>query len=304
MSRIYDALQRADLERRAAGESDPTETAEPFLAPQMEEQPAVKTGILEEKIVRYAWNPSLLSLPTLGDRGEHIEQFRGLRSHIYQLNDQAPLKTILVCSGEPGEGKSFVATNLAMSMARNRSSRVLLIDADLRSPVLHSILGAPPKPGLTEFLAGAAEANSILQRSNSPRNAAEDRTQGIPDLTFIPAGSGGSNSAELIASHRFEELVATVAPHFDWIVIDSPPVMAFADGVDLARAADGVLLVARAETTTYEVAQRAQAAFCNSRVLGFVLNAARNVPSNDYYYYYGRHEAEHGAPRTGKGRKR
>ncbi len=304
MSRIYDALQRADLERRAAQETGATETAEPFFVPEMEEPPVLKVEVILEKIVRRLWAPSLLSLPTLGERGESIEQFRGLRSHIYQLCDQAPLKTILVCSGEPAEGKSFVAANLAMSMARNSSSNVLLIDADLRSPVLHTILGAPLTPGITEYLTGAADAIDILQRNQSARKVEGSRAQGMPDLAFISAGSGGDNSSELIANHRIEELIATLAPHFDWIVIDSPPVMAFADAVDLARAADGVLLVARAAITSFEVAQRAQAAFCNSRILGFVLNAARNVPDNGYYYYYGRHEAEHGMPRNNKGRKR
>lgn len=303
MSRIYDALQRAELERHGARESDAAAPAEASFMPGMEEAPRVNGEVFPEQAVRHPWNPSQLSLPTLGDRGEHIEQFRGLRSHIYQLNDQAPLKTILVCSGEPGEGKSFIAANLAMSMARNSSSRVLLIDADLRSPVLHTILGAPAKPGLTEYLAGTAEVGRILQRSQSSRNTEEGRTRGIPDLAFIPAGCGGNNSAELIASHRFEELMEILAPHFDWIVIDSPPVMAFADAVDLARGADGVLLVARAETTTYEVAQHAQAAFGNSRVLGFVLNATKDVPESGYYYYYGKREEGHGAPRTSKGRK-
>jgi protein-tyrosine kinase len=91
-------------------------------------------------------------LPTLGDRGESIEQFRGLRSQIYQFRDQAPLKTILVSSGVPAEGKTFVAANLAISLARNKNNSVLLIDGDLRSPSLHAILGAPDIPGLTEYL--------------------------------------------------------------------------------------------------------------------------------------------------------
>ena len=80
----------------------------------------------------------MASLPTLGDSGESIEQFRGLRSQIYQFRDQAPLKTILVSSGMPAEGKTFVAANLAMSLARNKNNSVLLIDADLRRPALHT----------------------------------------------------------------------------------------------------------------------------------------------------------------------
>jgi Mrp family chromosome partitioning ATPase len=113
----------------------------------------------------------------------------------------------------------------------------------------------------------------------------------ISNLTFIPAGKCGDNSSELVANHRIEELVAAVSPHFDWILIDSPPVLAVTDAVDLARAADAVLLVARGASTPYDVAQRAQATFSNSRILGFVLNDVKNPPrTGSYYYYYGEHE--------------
>ena len=286
MSRIYDALQRADLERKAAQETGTADTADPLLAPGVEELPTATADIGLENIALQPWNPSMDYLPTLGDRGESIEQFRGLRSQIYQFRDQGPLKTILVSSGMPAEGKSFVVTNLAISLARNKNNRILLIDADLRGPSLHSVLGAPKTPGLTEYLAGTAEANNILQRSQKPLAVEAGPARGIPNLTFIPAGAGGDNSSELVANHRIEELIATLAPHFDWILIDTPPALAFADAVDLAHAADAVLLVARAATTPYDVAQRVQAAFSNSRILGFVLNAVTDAPHNTSYYYY------------------
>jgi Mrp family chromosome partitioning ATPase len=94
-----------------------------------------------------------------------------------------------------------------------------------------------------------------------------------------------------------EDLIAAVSPHFDWILVDSPPVLAVTDAVDLARAADAVLLIARGASTPFEAAQRAQAAFSNSRVLGFVLNAVKEAPrkgsySYSYSYYYGREESQ------------
>jgi Mrp family chromosome partitioning ATPase len=99
-------------------------------------------------------------------------------------------------------------------------------------------------------------------------------------------------------------LVAALSPHFDWILIDSPPVLAFSDAVDLARAADAVLLVARSATTPFNVAQRAQTAFSNSRILGFVLNAVRNAPRRTSYYYdYGQQDASSGSPK-GKDKRR
>jgi capsular exopolysaccharide synthesis family protein len=286
MSRIYDALQRAELERKTAQDAEPAEIADPLLDPVVEELPPVRDDISLEGIARLPWNPSMDYLPTLGDRGESIEQFRGLRSQIYQFRDQGPLKTILVSSGMPAEGKSFVVTNLAISLARNKNNRILLIDADLRGPSLHTVLGAPKTPGLTEYLAGTAEVRDILQRNQKPHVGDAGPARSIPNLTFIPAGAGGDNSSELVANHRIEELIATLAPHFDWILIDTPPALAFADAVDIAHAADAVLLVARAATTPYDVAQRVQAAFSNSRILGFVLNAVTDAPRNTSYYYY------------------
>jgi capsular exopolysaccharide synthesis family protein len=285
MSRIYDALQRANLERKSAPVTDAAEIAEPVHASGVADQPAVKAAVNLEKVALYPWNPSIASLPTLGDRGEGIEQFRGLRSQFYEFRDQGPLKTILISSGMPSEGKTFVAANLAMSLARNQNSKVLIIDADLRRPGLNRILGAPNNIGLTDYLAGTAEAQDILQRNQNTRIVESGFVRNIPNLMYIPAGKGGDNSSELVANHRIEELIATLSPHFDWILIDSPPVLAFADAIDLSRAADAVLLVVRSASTPYDVAQRAQAAFSNSRILGFVLNAVKNAPRNSSYYY-------------------
>jgi protein-tyrosine kinase len=292
MSRIYDALQRADNERKASeGADDPGFTA-PSAVPGAEALPSIKAEVKTENIALHSWKPAMAFLPTLGDRGESIEQFRGLRSKIYQFRDQAKLKTILISSGVPSEGKTFVAANLAISLARNKNNRVLLIDGDLRRPSLHVILGASDIPGLTEYLAGTAEPHDIMQRSQNPSLVETSQARSISNLTFIPAGAGGDNSSELVANHRIEELIAILSPHFDWILIDSPPILAFADAIDLARAADAVLLVARGSATPYDIAQRAQAAFSNSRILGFVLNAVKDVPPNaSYSYYYGKQEA-------------
>jgi capsular exopolysaccharide synthesis family protein len=296
MSRIFDALQRANLERKAVQDTDATETPEPFAVTGAEDLPPVNADVVLDNIVLHPWNPSFTSLPTLGDRGESIEQFRGLRSQLYQLCEQAPLKTILISSGMPAEGKTFVVANLAISLARNKNNNILLIDADLRGPSLHTILGAPNLPGLTEYLTGEADVNDILQRNQNLRIFDAGLVRSIPNLTFIPAGAGGDNSSELVASQRFEELIAILSPHFDWILIDTPPALAFADAIDIARVADAVLLVARGATTPYDVAQRVQAAFSNSRILGFVLNAVKDAPRNTSYYY-GKHEPIDGSHR-------
>jgi protein-tyrosine kinase len=291
MSRIYEALQRADRERKVARESDVEQFAEPVVAPDSEEQSPAKADVVIENIPQYRWRPSIACFPTLADRGGAVEQFRSLRSRIYQARYEAPLKTILVSSGMPSEGKSFITANLAMSLARNSVNNILLIDADLRRPTLHKLLGAPNAPGLSEYLAGSVELNAIMQRELSPETTENASQRSISNLTFIPSGKCDDNSSELVANHRIEELVTTLSPCFDWILIDSPPVLAVTDAVELARAADAVLLVARGARTPYAVAQRTQATFGGSRILGFVLNDVKDAPRRgSYYYYYGSHE--------------
>jgi protein-tyrosine kinase len=291
MSRIYEALQRAELDRKGA--HDPVD--DPFTAPATVAEPEEPLGHNEldlSRVARHTWRPNMLSLPTLAERGEAVEQFRSLRSHVYQLRYQSALKTILVSSGTPSEGKSFVTANLAVSLARNNERSVLLIDGDLRRPTVHKLFGGPNAPGLSEYLSGTAEITDVMQRNVE---VGEDENPGVRDLsnlTLITAGTSGQNSLELVGNHRIETLVAAVTPHFDWILIDSPPVLAVTDAVDLARAADGVLLVARGTSTPFDIAQRAAQAFSNTRVLGFVLNAVKDAPKGGYYYnYYGYHDS-------------
>lgn len=305
MSRIYEALQRADLERKSGQAPEVESFPEPVIMFDQEEAPPAPTGSLLENIKHLPWKPSVESIPSLAERGIEVEQFRRLRSRIYQARYEAPLKTILISSGMPSEGKSFVALNLATSLARDGVNKVLLIDGDLRRPTLHGLLGTPNSPGLSEYLAGAAELKDILQRDGNSKSGGPTSAGSMSNLTFIPSGKSSDNSSELVDSHRIEELITVLASYFDWIIIDSSPVLAVTDAVDLARAADAVLLVAREARTPFEVAQRAQAAFTRSRILGFVLNAARHIPKRGYYASYYGGEGEDGKPKsTENGRKK
>jgi capsular exopolysaccharide synthesis family protein len=223
--------------------------------------------------------------PTLAERGAGVEQFRCLRSRVCLARDEAPLKTILVSSGIPEEGKSFVTANLAMSLSRSSANNILLIDGDMRRPTLHHLLGAPNTPGLSEYLSGTADLNEIMQRDVTPDSTQTSIARATSNLTFIPAGICHDNTSELAANHRLEEMIEKVSPRFNWILIDSPPVLAVTDAVELARAADAVLLVAREAKTPYDVAQRSLEAFARSRILGFVLNSVKHPSSGSCYYY-------------------
>jgi capsular exopolysaccharide synthesis family protein len=316
MSRIYEALQKAESERKLdrrepeldiphqpASATMTTAVAEPddavFAMPRFASAPIVAEPYVEplarregggsldlSRIPARPWAPSLPDLPALLERGPAVEQFRSLRSRIYELRDISPLKTILVSSGVPQEGKSFISTNLALSLARHKNSKVLLVDGDMRRYSLHQILGCESHPGLADYLAGKADLLEVMQRPETLPATAAGTMPISPNLTFIAGGNGGDRAADLSGSPRFGELIRQASPYFDWIIVDSSPVLPVSDAVNLARWCDGVLLVARGGVTKFPVAQRAQSELKASKILGCVLNAVQETPEVGGYYSY------------------
>lgn len=312
MSKIYEALRQAEADRRSNGTAatqevvdisrDPVQIPDfsnagrapaalrdlPEQIPVLEPRTAAadSPGIVDlSQVPQVAWNASLVRLPALDERGPAVEQFRSLRSRMQEFRDLNSLKSILVSSGLPREGKSFVAANLAVSLARHKAARVLLIDGDMRRATLHEMLGTPITPGLTEYLSGNASIVEVMQRVK-PDAEGTKVPSGLASLTFIAAGKEHDKAGDLSGNRRFEQLITLLSPHFDWIVVDSSPVNLVSDGVNLARACDAVLLVARGGVTRFEVAQRALAELKASKVLGFVLNAVENPPIAGGYYGY------------------
>jgi capsular exopolysaccharide synthesis family protein len=203
------------------------------------------------------------------------EKFRTLRSRLYQIAATKPLKKLLVTSSIPGEGKTFVAANLAQSFIRQAGRRVLLIDSDLRASRLHLHLGAPEKPGLSEYLRGDCDEFRVTQ-------------VGIDgNLCLIPGGQEVSNPSELLHSDRMRQLLDRMATVFDWILLDSPPSLAVHDASILADMCDGVLFVVRAGSTEFELAQKAAAEFHQKNLLGVVLNRVEKSETYGDYYYSG-----------------
>jgi protein-tyrosine kinase len=202
------------------------------------------------------------------------EQFRTLRSRLYQLRDELHLRTLLVTSTMPNEGKTFVTLNLSQAIARQHERSVLLIDADLRCSRLHVPLGAPSSPGLADFLRGETDEFSIIQ--------AEARS----NLFFIPAGRSVSNPAELLSNMRLRGLLDRLGPVFDWIIFDAPPVLPVSDAGVLAGLCDGVLFVVQAGSTAFDLAQMACQEFREKNLVGVVLNRAEEREAYGAYSYY------------------
>lgn len=321
MSKIYEALLQAEQDRAANGpETAAEEPRSAVIAIPLPPAPAAATatpapaaapaaampvpagpvaglapGHAAAEGVAQLWRPQLDKLPSIQPRGSQVEQFRSLRSKMFEFRDLNHLKTVLVSSGRPAEGKSFVAINLAITFARHKSARVLLIDGDMRRASLHGLLGAPSTPGLADYLAGKATIAEILQRGHL-EDPAEPLPAGLASLTFVGAGDGGDKAADLSGSTRFGALIAELAPQFDWIIVDSSPVNLVTDGVNLARSCDGVLLIARGGVTRFETAQRAVTEFKSSKILGFVLNALEDAQPADGYYGYNAYDSVNDQP--------
>ncbi len=177
----------------------------------------------------------------------------------------------------------MVASNLAVSLAQ-AGQRVLLIDADMRKPKAHEILGVPQEPGLSNLLVGNAKASESVRKT------------AVPSLWVVAAGRIPPNPAELLGSTRFRDFLGSLKDHFDWVIIDSPPVMAVTDASLIAHHASGVLFVVGAEMTSRHAAQRAleQLEQVQARFVGSVLNKV-DLEHNAYYYsqYYRREYAEY-----------
>jgi capsular exopolysaccharide synthesis family protein len=221
-------------------------------------------------------DPNMIVFSDRHSAHEGAEQFRTLRARLYQMRDAVPLKKVLITSAVAAEGKTFVSTNLAQSIARERDRKVLLIDGDLRKPGLHLPLGAPASPGLFEYLRDQASEAEIIQHGEEG------------NLCFIAGGDGdGSNPSELLSNGRLQKLLDRVAPLFDWVILDSPPCLPVADASVLSGFVDGVLLVVRSKSTPFAMAQRARKELRKSNVIGVVLNAVKGADTYGTYYGYG-----------------
>jgi protein-tyrosine kinase len=296
MSRIHEALKKAAQERNAQiadgslpsqvdlTSEDLTGAVPPVHESALPEQgifsgaPASEGQLFEEfaqKCSHPAWKIdqrfNVFSNVTAAPAG--AERFRTLRSRLIQVAATQPIRRLMITSSMPEEGKTFVAANLAQSFARQPECRVLLIDGDLRASRLHVPFGAPELPGLSDYLRGDADEVQITQVG--PEG----------NLCLIPGGHSVPNPSELLHSDRMKLLLDRMASVFDWVVLDTPPVLAVHDASVLADLCDGVLFVVRAGSTDFEIAEKASAEFRNKNLLGVVLNRVEKHEGYGGTYY-------------------
>lgn len=297
MSRIHDALKKLqDVTPGSSSESgvilpegsapDPSIPADSGLKADLTElfqsdheaatKPAGLLTAFAEQCPQSEWAPDPSAILFYGEefRTPGSEEFRTLRSRLDLVRETQPLQTLLITSPMPGEGKTFVAANLAQVIVWQRERHVLLIDADLRASKLHQSLGVAAAPGLSDYLKGGVNEFTVVKRGP------------LENFFFIPAGTAVPNASELIANGRLRMLLKRLAAAFDWILIDSPPVVPVADARLIAECCDGVLMVVQADQTPGDLAQLTYGEFRTKRFVGVVLNRVQPRSTYGYDYYY------------------
>jgi capsular exopolysaccharide synthesis family protein len=319
MSHIFDALQRSEAERSGADSSELSGATE--LLQRAERRAASKweTAVLSEHpdakksterdtsfgvlamppITREPEDPAAAGLSPTDERLDLFSQFQSLQvslapqSRLLCLTDSGSpaaeafrllgvrlrhlrrhrtLKKVLITSTIPQEGKSMVAANLACTLALRTQQRTLLLEGDLRRPSLSQKFGLGRNPGLSECLQGERSLTMSIYHLEGP------------NLWILPAGSAPSNAQELLQSGRLSALMDQLAEWFDWIIIDSPPVLPLADTSVWMRLADGILLITRQGTTEKRQLQRGLEALEPKKLIGALVNGSKNAADSNYYY--------------------
>jgi capsular exopolysaccharide synthesis family protein len=214
-----------------------------------------------------------MTLVTITDpRSPFSEAYRTLRTNLSFYSLDHPLRTLVVTSPAPNEGKSTTVANLAVTMAQS-GRRTILVDCDLRRPTLHELFDLPISPGLT---------NLVLEEVTDPPL----QQTGIENLWLLSSGPTPPNPADMLGTHRVDQVIASLLTKADFILFDAPPVMAASDAAILGAKSDGVLLVIRAGKTRRDQSQRAKELLQRAkvRVVGVALtNAPKDSVMGEYY---------------------
>ena len=307
MSRVHDALRRAERSNEGAGRlsppaapppAAPPPAAPPAVSPQasaaqspawiaepISSAPAAAAAVaapelslagLLEQIEEVPFQPAAGSL--LVDVSQPyeapMEEFRTLRTRLNHLKSLQPLHSVVVTSPSPAEGKSVSAANLALVQSHLAENNTLLADFDFRRPIIHNLFGVQRSPGITDYLLGKV-----------PLHLAMRRVAGT-SLYIMPAGEAVINPLELLNLKEVRILLDRLPSLFNWIILDSPPLLFAADANLLSTLCHGTLLVVRIGHTTVDSVARSMQSLCNNNVLGVVVNAARRGELYSKYTYY------------------
>jgi len=279
MAKVYDALRRAEEERkRRSGDkalpvapldapAEPIDLAPAATTPIAAPKPAALLDHLRRGFRHGATGDTTSEVNkrriSLLQPDSHVaEQFRALRGRIDAIRTESPLRTIAISSPLAGEGKTTASINLAVVTAMSLGRRVLLVDSDMRKPKVHSALSLRPEVGIGEVLLGEASFEEAIIKLDGM------------NLDVLAVRGRPSNPSELLGSPRMRDLVADVTSGYDRVIFDTPAALGVPDAKAVAELTDGFVLVVRADVTVQQDVEAALDLLDRRRLLGLVLNGA------------------------------
>jgi exopolysaccharide/PEP-CTERM locus tyrosine autokinase len=276
LDKIYKALEKTNLEK--------SDFNTDFVSIEIPQDRRVEDPVKDShppvtkfaEIIPQGLDKTLVTVLT--PHSVEAEQFRLLKNNILFPEKGAPPRSIMITSPSPNEGKSFVAANLAISIAQSIDEHVLLIDCDLRSPTIHKLFGMQAKQGLSDYLATAKPLSSLLLKSF------------INKLTILPGGTIPHNPSELLSSEQMRRLIHEVKLRYSdrYVIIDTPPPYITSEGNALARNVDAIILVLRHGKTRKKDVQDIISIYGKEKIIGVVHNFAEKRVGYGYgYYKYG-----------------
>ncbi|MGJ5820177.1 CpsD/CapB family tyrosine-protein kinase [Paludibaculum fermentans] len=272
MSRVHDALRR--VESTVMGTPAPPESAGSGRIVSPEPANAFR-GLLDRiQTIPFTPSPDASLLDSSRPSESPAEEFRSLRTRLNHLQSLQPIHNIVLTSASPAEGKSFSATNLALAQAQLEGNMTLLADFDFRRPVIHTFFQVPRSPGITDYLQGKATLEEVVKRIEGT------------NLCIMPAGEAVLNPLELLNLPEVKNMLDLLPSIFNWVILDTPPLLFAADANLLATLCHGLVMVVRIGNTTIDAVTRAMGSLCQNNILGIIVNGAHRGELYSKYTYY------------------
>lgn len=263
MGKITDALKKAAQERLSRIEK-------------LDQREEVKFQFIAKKTLDSKIDPRIVTFYDL--KSPVAEQYRILRTNLAALDSKSPIKVMTITSSIHGEGKTITAINMAISMAHDLSKKqILLVDADLRRSRISKYLGVKTEIGLSELLSDGVNIDDAMFNIGG----------GLDNLTILPAGAVPKNPAELLGSQKMKNFINLVKSKYDYILLDTPPVVPVTDAGVIGAQTDGVIMVVQAERTQKGVVNHSESLLkqAHAKILGYILtNIQYHIPGYIYRY--------------------
>jgi protein-tyrosine kinase len=269
LSRVHEALRRA-------GQAEPFAPFgnEPRAILSKDVPPSIKDAMALVPSVPHGPSLERMLIDAMGPHESPREEFRTVRTRINHMQSLQPIHTVIVTSPSPAEGKSFVAANLALAEAQLAGNLTLLCDFDFRRPVVHTLFGIERAPGISDYLQGKVSLHNAMRRIDDT------------NLYIMPAGEPVNNPLDVLNLKEVKRMLDRLPGVFNWVILDSPPLLVAADANLLSTLCHGTILVARMGATTVDSITRATQTLCQNNVLGLVVNGARRGELYGKYGYY------------------